>query len=151
MVREENPAELNTIKPFLYYIQSIVKTHFGEAILRACTGRLQEQPKKTQMKGNLIFVTLPSRNPQGSTWAEAHRREWKHCGSQSMLEDHWTCWFCLYIRDSLRHRLPLCFDLSHSRAGISSMFHKMPCKSITGLCYLNTGVPLVKHTRLNGN
>lgn len=32
MARENNLAELNTEKYFLYYIHSIERTHFGEAI-----------------------------------------------------------------------------------------------------------------------
>lgn len=55
---------------------------------------------------------------EASKWRHRHRRAW------SLLEDQ-ICCFCLYIRDFCRRSCPLYFDLSHSRAGISSMFSKV--------------------------
>ena len=106
-----------------------------------------------EMQGITLFL-FPREwgDPRTSTWAEAHKRGRRHCRAWSFLEDRQTCWFCLFVRDSHRRSLPLCFDLSHSRAGIPSMFHRVPLSlSITGLCYLNTEFQLVKHTRIDSN
>jgi len=43
-----------------------------------------------------------------------------------MLEDQQACCFHLFIKDSHRLSLPLCFDVSSSRAGISRMFDRVP-------------------------
>lgn len=43
-----------------------------------------------------------------------------------MVEDHPTCCFFLYFRDSHKYNLPLCFNLAHRRAGFSSMFDRVP-------------------------
>lgn len=46
--------------------------------------------------------------------------------TRSLLEDPWTWCFPLCFRDWRRRSLLLWFDLSHSRAGISSMFARVP-------------------------
>ena len=76
-------------------------------------------------------------DPWSSTQVEAHKRGCRHHRDQSLLEDRWTCWFCLFFRDSGKSSLPLCFDLSHSRAGISSMFHRVPL-SLSHACVIWT-------------
>lgn len=97
---------------------------------------------------DLFLLPCQSGNLWSSTWIEACKQGHRHQGAQSMPEDHEAWWFCLCIRDSCRYILPLWFDLSHSRAGISSMFIWVP-QSLSCLRYLNTDVLLVKHKGLN--
>jgi len=63
-----------------------------------------------------------------STRAEAQEWGRRHHGARSFLESvhYWTCCFHLRIGDSGRCSFPLCFDLSHSRAEISSMLDRVP-------------------------
>lgn len=90
------------------------------------------------------FATF--RTPKAAFRQGHKRRDTGTAETWSMLEHHQTCWSRLYLRDLHRHSIPLRFDLSHSRAGISSMFDRAP-KSITGLCYPNTDALLIQHTR----
>lgn len=69
-----------------------------------------------------FFVTLPTgRSPK------KHEGRGAHAGMQSLQSSvhHQTGCVCLYVRDSCRHTLPLCFDLSHTRVAISSVFNKV--------------------------
>lgn len=72
-------------------------------------------------------------------------RECRHCGSQSMLEDHWTCWFCLGLTQAQVTTVLWSFpqqgrNPKHILQSVS--------KSVTGLYYLSIDVLLFQSTRL---
>ena len=100
----------------------------------ADTGRTQEQPQNHRWNASRKFIFVTSRT-WGSlkqchgrdTQAETPKRECRHCASWSTLDDRRTCWFLpVYIRDSCRCGLALCFGLYHSQAGSSSMLDRLP-------------------------
>lgn len=104
------------------------------------TGEMQsKQNRDTSRTGDL----------QSSPWAEAGKREGRHRRVQSLPESVSQAALPAGLSGIPEASFPMCFDLSHSRAGISSVFDRIPVKSITSLCYLNTDVLLNRHTGLN--
>lgn len=98
----------------------------GNTCVWAGTGGTQEQPHNHGWKAEskFIFVTWPTGGSlkQHLGRGMQARGEHRHCGAWSVLEDQQTCWFCLCFRDLHRLILPPCFDLSHSRACLISLF-----------------------------
>ena len=95
-------------------------------------------------KANLFSLPRQPDCPRSSTRAEARKWGRRHCWARSMREDCRPCCFRPSIRDSRRHSLPLCFDLLHSRAGISSVSNRVPlslsqaCVTQTQMFYLSS-------------
>ena len=124
----------STLGSFLHCRGGEIKRHVlcrpaeqGKLCEPAKAGRRNNHKTAGEMQ-RVNSCSLPRQpgDPRSSTRAEAHKRGRRHHRARSMLEDRRTCCFRLFVRDLRRHSLPLCFDLSHSRAEISSMFDRVP-------------------------